>query len=363
MFFQTYISVVTDTKTVTITVPESEVSSFISDLAKSNLLSMPLATRGRWHHQDFTPGFDALVELCTLDERFKLPDASTLNRSLISSIDGKPIIHGPLSSIAIKSILIAQSRWDLMFNTFLDSRPSDIDFRYVTIGEKVIVPKIIPNLSDARGSNTISNGDSAPSVETARSLPGAPVFEESSLIPDTAIAIIGMACRYPDADTVEEFWELIHAGKCAVRALPEDRYDVSSLTREPKGPFWGGFVRQPDVFDHRFFGISGREAKSMDPQQRMCLQVAYEAVESAGYAGLRADEFDRDIGCYIGVANEDYGDNVASHPVNAFSATGTLRAFISGRISHHFGWTGPSVVLDTACSSGAVAIHTACKVS
>jgi hypothetical protein len=324
---------------------------------------MPLATRGRWHHQDHSPGFNALLELCKLDERFKLPDASALNRTLISSIDGKPIIQGSLSSIAIKSILIAQSRWDLMFNTFLETTSRDIDFRYITIGEKVIVPKIVPNSSDARVSYAVSNGDSVSSLKTAQVLPDVPAYEESSLIPDTAVAIIGMACRYPDADTVEEFWELIHAGKCAVRPLPEDRYKVSSLTREPKGPFWGGFVAQPDVFDHRFFGISGREAKSMDPQQRMCLQVAYEAVESAGYAGLRSDEFDRDIGCYIGVANEDYGDNVASHPVNAFSATGTLRAFISGRISHHFGWTGPSVVLDTACSSGAVAIHTACKVS
>lgn len=100
----------------------------------------------------------------------------------------------------------------------------------------------------------------------------------------------------------------------------------------------------------------------MDPQQRLLLQVAYEAVESSGYFG-RGGYRPTDVGCYVGVGTDDYCDNVASHPANAFSATGTLRAFISGRVSHYFGWDGPSMTMDTACSSAAVSIHTACKES
>ncbi|KAK0636982.1 putative non-reducing polyketide synthase [Bombardia bombarda] len=123
----------------------------------------------------------------------------------------------------------------------------------------------------------------------------------------------------------------------------------------------GNFLRNPDAFDHRFFNISGRDAKSMDPQQRLLLQVSYEALESSGYCSLPENEKLKDAGCYVGVGSVDYQDNVASENANAFSATGTLRAFICGRVSHFFGWTGPSITFDTACSSSAVAIHSACK--
>jgi acyl transferase domain-containing protein len=89
----------------------------------------------------------------------------------------------------------------------------------------------------------------------------------------------------------------------------------------------------------------------------------YEALESSGYFSVASDKKITNIGCYLGVGSVDYEDNVASEHANAFSATGTLRAFISGRVSHFFGWTGPSVTFDTACSSSAIAIHFACKVS
>ena len=87
--------------------------------------------------------------------------------------------------------------------------------------------------------------------------------------------------------------------------------------------------------------------------------MAYEAIESSGYFG----EFllSKSAGCYLGVGSVDYYDNIASHPSTAFSALGILRAYISGRISYYFGWTGPSVIYDTAYSSSAVVIHLACQ--
>lgn len=316
-----------------------------------------------------------MLALCERDERFNLPRADVLQSPLLSSIDGKPITRGVLHDLAMRSILTDQARLDMLLETsFIMMKARDADFRYINIGEKVIVPRAV-NVSSTTGASAAkiggdhegdgldglaSSGVSTP--QTTSTFPDRQDAQYSDL-PESAIAIIGMACRYPEADSLEEFWSLIEAAKCVVKPLPEDRYKPSELVREPKGPFMGGYLREPGMFDHRFFGISGREAKSMDPQQRMCLQVAYEAMESSGYCGLRSHEFDREVGCYIGVANDDYDCNVASHPVNAFSLTGTLRTYISGRISHHFGWSGPSMTLDTACSASAVAIHTACKVS
>jgi acyl transferase domain-containing protein len=195
-----------------------------------------------------------------------------------------------------------------------------------------------------------------PDPKERQALNGALLRESSN----NDIAIVGMACRFPGADTVEEFWELLCAGKSMCEELPASRFSLqnSRRIRTREVSYWGNFLNEPDVFDHRFFNMSSREAASTDPQQRLILQVAYEAMESAGYF----DELPKasSIGCYLGAGSVDYHDNVASHPPTAFSASGTLRAFLSGRISHHFGWTGPSITYDTACSSSAVALHSAC---
>ena len=171
-----------------------------------------------------------------------------------------------------------------------------------------------------------------------------------------------MACRYAQADSLEQFWSLINSDKNACTPVPENRFKSEDLWRKPKGPFYGNFVDDADAFDHRFFNMSAREAASMDPQQRLLLQVSYEAMESAGYpTGSELPQ--KPVGCYVGAGYVEYEDNIASEHATAYSATGTIRAFVSGRVSHYFGWTGPSVVFDTACSSSAVAIHHACKVS
>ena len=145
--------------------------------------------------------------------------------------------------------------------------------------------------------------------------------------------------------------------------LPSDRFSIKGLKRNPDDhcKYWGNFVQDVASFDHKFFNKSSREAASMDPQQRLLLQVAYEAIEASGaFLGLFCQN-NEDTGCFIGACASDYNDNVASHPPNAFSSTGTLRAFLSGKVSHFFGFEGPSITYDTACSSSAVAIDAACK--
>ncbi|KAI0537199.1 beta-ketoacyl synthase [Xylaria digitata] len=171
-----------------------------------------------------------------------------------------------------------------------------------------------------------------------------------------------MSCRYPSADSPSEFWYLLCGGRTSIGKISPTRFNLADCKDRVKNlEYWGNFLKDDVVstFDHKFFGLSSREAKSMDPQQRIALQVAYEALESSGY--YRNGPRSEDVGCYLGVLSVDYEDNVESEDATAFSALGTLRAFISGRLSHQFGLTGPSVTIDTACSSAAVAIHTTCQ--
>ena len=274
-----------------------------------------------------------------------LPNANKLRLPLRSTSDADIIVAGALHDIAIDLILCKRVHWLQTVKLATASLP-DSTCKFVTFGKEPCVPR---SLSPNKRNLTKE----------------VPHYNSSQVIDRNSeeVAVVGMACRFPGANSAEEFWHLLSSGKTTIGELPTERFNPAEISREPKlANFWGNFLKQPDVFDHRFFGISGREAKSMDPQQRLALQVAYEALESSKYFSLPPVEKDVDVGCYLGVGSVEYEDNVASQDANAFSATGTLRAFISGRISHFFGWTGPSITFDTACSSSAVAIHSACKV-
>jgi acyl transferase domain-containing protein len=180
-------------------------------------------------------------------------------------------------------------------------------------------------------------------------------------IRENAIAVVGMSCKVAGADDIDEFWSILREGKSQHGEVPDDRIHFGTHWRESdKSRKWyANFIRDPDVFDHRFFKKSPREMMSTDPQQRWMMQIAYQAVEQSGYFQSASPE--KHIGCYVGVGCIDYENNIACHPSNAFSAIGNLKSFVAGKISHWFGWTGPSMTIDTACSASAVAIHQACK--
>ncbi|KAI9660606.1 MAG: Type I Iterative PKS [Bathelium mastoideum] len=169
---------------------------------------------------------------------------------------------------------------------------------------------------------------------------------------ESDIAIIGMACRFPEAPSLQEFWRLLCAGKSTCGEIPSERFSQQDRT------YWASLCSDIDAFDNKFFKMTGREASFVDPQQRVILEVAYEALQAAHQLCFAPAQ--TSVGCYLGIAGVDYTENVASHDSSAFSATGILRAFVPGRISHHFGWTGPSISYDTACSSSLVAIISAC---
>lgn len=170
-----------------------------------------------------------------------------------------------------------------------------------------------------------------------------------------------MSGHLPGAKDLDDFWHVLASGKSQHVEVPTDRFKMETPWRgaESDRKWYGNFIQDHDTFDHKFFKKSPREMASTDPQHRVMLQCAYQAVEQSGYFGSR--DVDGHIGCYMGVGNDEYDRNIACHPATAYSATGNLRSFIAGKVSHYFGWTGPSLTIDTACSSSAVAIHHACR--
>jgi acyl transferase domain-containing protein len=185
---------------------------------------------------------------------------------------------------------------------------------------------------------------------------------------DDAIAIVGASCRLPGANNMDELWDLLSTKQDRHEVVKPDRVPIASSYRAfQSGNFannrnwYGNFVEGVDQFDRAFFGVNPREMANMDPQQRMLLELAYQAMECCGYTKSHVRSQGDNIGCFIGASFTEYLENAYSHKPTAYTAPGTIRAFLCGRISYHFGWTGPSEVIDTACSASLVAINRAVR--
>ncbi len=185
------------------------------------------------------------------------------------------------------------------------------------------------------------------------------------------IAIIGMGCRFPGgANDPEAFWQLLRNGVNAIEEVPENRWDINAYyDGNPETPGKistrsAGFLQsEVDKFDAHFFGISPREAISIDPQQRMLLEVSWETIENAGIAP--SSLMKSKTGVFVGINASDYAqmqlrDNDTSN-LNAYSFTGTTFSVAAGRLSYMLGLQGPNLAIDTACSSSLVSVHLACQ--
>jgi acyl transferase domain-containing protein/acyl carrier protein len=183
------------------------------------------------------------------------------------------------------------------------------------------------------------------------------------------IAVIGMGCRFPGgADDPARFWSLLSEGRDAIREVPRDRWEIDGyFDPDPDAPGRmsvrsGGFLDRVDGFDAGFFGITPREALTMDPQQRMLLEVTWEALE---HAGLAADRLaGSQTGVFVGICNSDYFHRLlhrGDEAIDAYLASGSAHSVAAGRIAYVLGFQGPALSIDTACSSSLVALNAACQ--
>jgi acyl transferase domain-containing protein len=184
------------------------------------------------------------------------------------------------------------------------------------------------------------------------------------------IAIIGIGCRFPGGvNDTESFWKLLVEGREAVSDVPPDRWNAARFFDvEPGLPGKsiarrGGFLDGIDQFDPQFFGISPREAPYVDPQHRLVLETAWEAMEDAG---LVLDlERGTDLGVFVGISHNEYqgiqGTPFEHAGIGPHSPTGCAHSIAANRISYCFNLRGPSIAMDTACSSALTAVHAACE--
>lgn len=209
-------------------------------------------------------------------------------------------------------------------------------------------PATAPTLSPTGGS------------EPAPQVSGHARADEGGRVQPNDIAIVGLAGRYPGAETVTEFWENLIAGTDSVTGLPADRWEAGSLPAELRDRR-GGFLTDVAAFDPLFFSISPAEALRLDPQERLFLQTAYHAIEDSGYRPTDLAD-DAEVGVFVGVMYEEYqlygaedqlrgGGRVLNGPSSS----------VANRVSYTLGLKGPSLAVDTMCSSSLVALHMAVR--
>ncbi|MEU7474232.1 type I polyketide synthase [Streptomyces sp. NPDC044984] len=289
------------------------------------------------------------TRLRRLDERDRLPYVLDLVRTEVASVLG----HAGAGAVPAE-----QAFKDLGFDslTAVDLRNQLATATGLTLPATLVFDYPTPTALAGHLLTGLLGEDTGPATPAARGTDAGAA--------DDPIVIVGMSCRYPGGvRSPEDLWELAVAGIDAIGAFPTDRgWDLDRLLdgdRDGRGRSvtrHGGFLYDVADFDPDFFGISPREALVIDPQQRIVLEAAWEALERAGIdpAGLRGG----DTGVFVGGGSGDYRPAVGQvgHVETAQSAS-----LLSGRLSYTLGLEGPSVSVDTACSSSLVALHLAAQ--
>ncbi|UNL93008.1 polyketide synthase [Paenibacillus polymyxa] len=296
----------------------------------------------------------------------------------------------PMEKYGIDSIMIRQLTRELE-KTF-GTLPKTLFFEYQSIREltqyflEVHQKQLIQllgmeeevNAVQAFTSSTVKENPERPlssSRRQAREMPAqAKLLDQKKLQPQPKaaggtgdIAIIGLSGMYPEAENVREFWSNLRDGKDCITEIPKERWDHSIYFDEEGNKSgkayskWGGFIKGVDQFDPKFFNISPREAEIIDPQERLFLKCVYETIEDAGYTreGLGLE---RNVGVFVGVMYEEYQLYGAQEQARGkMIAVPGNPASIANRVSYFCNFHGPSMAVDTMCSSSLTTIHLACQ--
>jgi hypothetical protein len=269
--------------------------------------------------------------------------------------------NDPIDRYGIDSVLALQIIEAIA--TDLGSLPSTLLFEYpkITLLANALLKSHLEPLQVILATNMASLEE--PIIEdTITTLSPTPIE-----ISKDGIAIISVAGQYPGADSVEEFWEMLRNGGDGITEVPPDRWDHQAIYSELKGKpgatncKWGGFLKNIKCFDPEFFGINPRDAALMDPQERLLLQTSWHLLERVGYTrDFLSKHYDSRVGVFVGAMYQQY------HSLDADSESSVMvslssYASMANRISSFYDLQGPSIAIDTMCSSGLMAIHQACQ--
>ncbi|KFA76431.1 hypothetical protein S40288_07158 [Stachybotrys chartarum IBT 40288] len=367
----TYVSAVSDPLSVSVVGPAKRLAELKKYAEAEGVLVTELFLRGKVHNPENGDLCTELCNLVTATPGLQLPDSAALLVPLRSNMTGNILKPGvSLSHEIVRSTLVSRCEWYTLLEALAvhlrTALPSQFRHEFAmfgTGGKNCVGP-----MAFEKQGLKITKQDVVKYVDkkTGAAAAGArgPSLDQ---FPSDSIAIVGAACRLPGAKALDELWEsVLKPGISRAAPIPASRFDPSRVPRNAAADdrdrkWYGNFIDDPDMFDNTFFGVSPREALFMDPQQRLLLETAYEALDASGYMRSHCrDDFDR-VGCFLGSTYTEYLENTSAYSPTAYTATGTIRAFQSGKISYFFGWSGPSEVIDTACSSSMVAIHRACR--
>lgn len=363
-----YISSVNDDASVTVTLRAVDQDILTEKARENDLRIKAVHVYGRFHTSEHSHAVDKLSKVVSISNGMEFPDIKDLQVPIRNTADGEIIFGGSLNLLALENTLLKRADWYKTLRSSLQQLPKSNQTIAVAGFGNFIPASLLRNPSlQVIALSNIERSKQKPYVnDHVNGVNG--VYEDTHNTPDLSeypphsIAVVGMAGRFPGADSVDELWELIMEGKTMVERAPVEELGLPQTGDHANTKWWGNFLKDREAFDHKFFKKSSREALAWDPQQRILLEVIYEALESAGYFGAsKISEEPLDYGCYIGAVMNNYYDNLSCHPATAYATVGTSRCYLSGCMSHYFGWTGPSLTIDTACSSSLVAINTACR--
>lgn len=325
-------------------------SEIEQQLKDGGLIFTKTTLRGPFHCARREDQATALLHFFDSESAFHFPATSQLAFKTRGADGSDFPTDEKLHQMAGRAMLTERADWHKLFSTLHETTSLAVTFGSQRFVPQWFLRKLGPKLSYAADLD----------IQVGKC--PAPMYALLDSAQDHSIAVIGMACHFPGGRDIDEFWNTICAGESQAREVSADRVNFEyAAWREsnPERNWFGNFVKDHDVFDHKFFQKSPREVVSTDPQHRLMLQVAYQAVQQSGYFNKPSSS--RHVGCYVGIGVTDYENNVACYEPTAYTATGNLKSFAAGKISHFFGWSGPGVTIDTACSSSALAVHHACS--
>lgn len=335
-----------DHGSLTVTTPNTAAPRLIHTLKDRGFECKLLPLKGYFHSQRNLHLGNQALQFVKSSAHFQFPQLNQFADVWSDAPPGRRPKKTAHESI-LKSILMETADWPSALKLVKDGLGSGSPLSITTFGDAKSFPQVLLRSAASKGAHVEGSSLSEYFGGTDTKSESGTHNPHSHHRGD--IAIVGAACRFPKASSPEQLWNLLCSGISTCTDIRDRRFAAHLSQERQQEKFWANLCNDVASFDNKHFNISAREAMYMDPQQRVILEVAYEALLSAGY--LSTAKRESEVGCYLGVGAVEYGDNIGSNDHSAFSAPGSLRAFISGRISHYFGWRGPSICIDTACSS------------